>query len=368
MSITSNIILTKEQQDCVELMKCFVYGSYKNPLHDRVFILDGFAGTGKSTLVSCFLESMKNQNYSYVVLTYTGKASKVLYDKGLKEAQTIHSYIYDFTLDKYGNPKYFLRDKEDIRFNVDFVVVDESSFISDKIYDDLLKVCSKIIYVGDSYQLSIERTTKLNDLDFNLTEPLRFQGYINELATKTRENNAVPSSEIISNVKLSKDYDIMICYRNTTKDSLNLAYRKYVLGKTGFLSKCEKIMFLNNSKDYTINGEPIINGLIITLKSDPRIIRKAQYTYFEYYGLYFWFGSTFLFIDPDTRWITNRYNSNYIRVFPITYAYAITCHKAQGSEWNNVLLLTESVDPHYLYTGITRARKKITLCKGVINA
>ena len=365
MSNTSNITLTKAQSDCLELMKCFVYGSYKNSNHSRVFILDGFAGTGKSTLVAQFLEEMKKQNYTYVVLTYTGKASKVLFDKGLKEAQTIHSYIYDFEIDSKGNPKYFLRDEEDPRFNVDFVLIDESSFISDRIYDDLMTVCNKVIFVGDSYQLSLERTDKLEQVDFKLSEPLRFQGYINDLATKTRETNKLQNESVIPSVDLSNNYDIIICYRNNTKDMLNMKYRKDVLGLDGTIKAGEKIMFLNNSKDYLINGEPIINGLILTLKYTPRTIKKAQYTYFEYNRLYFWFGSKFLFIDPNTRFITDRYNKDYIRVFPVCYAYAITCHKAQGSEWNNVLLITESSDPHYLYTGITRAKKAITMTRGV---
>ena len=358
------ITLTKEQLECKELMAKFIKGKYKNPDHERVFILDGFAGTGKSTLVSQFLKEVSSR-YTYNVLTYTGKASRVLFEKGLKGAQTIHSFLYDVKNDEFGNPEYFLKDINDMLFKVDVVIIDESSFISDDIYEDLLSRCKKVIFVGDSYQLSLDRSDKLSKIDYKLDTPLRFQGSICELATLVRTTNKTPDITGVASWEDASHYDIIICYRNNTRVSLNMGYRKYILGKTGTVSSGEKIMFLNNSRDYFINGEPIINGLILTLDRDPRIITKGKYSYFEYKGIYFWFGTKFLFLNEDTGWVSERYSRFDTRIFPVTYAYVITCHKAQGSEWDNVLLLTESTDPHYTYTGVTRAKERITLCRGI---
>lgn len=358
------ITLTKDQLECKDLMIQFLKGRYKNPNHPKVFILDGFAGTGKSTLISQFLKEVGNR-YAYNVLTYTGKASRVLFEKGLKGAQTIHSFLYEVETDEFGNPEYFIKDINNSIFNIDFVIVDESSFISDKIYNDLLSRCNKIIFVGDSYQLSLDRSDKLSEIDYKLDKPLRFQGVISELATSIRESEKTPEISSFASWNDTKNYDIIICYKNVTRLNLNMGYRKYVLNKTGTISAGEKIMFLNNSKDYFINGEPIINGLILTLDKDPLIFTKGRYTYFEYKGIYFWFGTKFLYLDEDLGWVSERYSRQDTRIFPVTYAYVITCHKAQGSEWDNVLLLTESQDPHYTYTGVTRAKNKITLCRGI---
>lgn len=352
--------LTVKQKEAFNLIYNFITGEYKNPKHPKVFILDGFAGTGKSTLLSKFISTVQNR-YRISVITYTGKASQVLVKKGLPGAQTIHSYLYNCVENEKGELEYTLKDP--MFFEDDFVVVDESSFIGDSIYEDLCSRCKKIIFVGDSFQLSLDRSEILNEVDYKLDEVLRFQGEILDLATKVRVNNFSPKAEWINWQEASK-YDTIICYKNNTRQMLNLNYRRNVLGKTGYVSKGEKIMFLSNTRDCYVEDDLVLNGTIIQLDSDPLPRFYKDFVCFVYKGIYFHFGDKPLFIHRGTI-VPHKLSEYDIRVLPATYAYAITCHKSQGSEWDNVLLVNESRDVHYMYTGITRAKNNIKVIFGV---
>lgn len=352
--------LTTKQKEGFDLLYKFITGKYNNKAHPGVFILDGFAGTGKSTLLSKFISTVQT-SYRCAIITYTGKASQVLAKKGLPRAQTIHSYLYNCTENSKGELEYELKDR--IFFNEDFVIVDESSFIDDNIYNDLCSRCKKIIFIGDSFQLSLNRTSILDVVDFRLDEVLRFQGEILDLAEKVRVNNYVPKAEWVDWSEVA-NYDILICYKNNTRQLLNLGYRRNILGKTGYVSKGEKIMFLTNTKDIYLGEDLIMNGTITELDADPIPRFYTNFVCFYYKNIYFHFGEKPMFIHKGQ--ISPRKLSDFdIRVLPVTYAYAITCHKSQGSEWDNVLLVNESKDPHYTYTGITRAKDKIKVIFGV---
>lgn len=370
------IVLTDKQKEVLNLLEDFVYGRYKNPERPNVLVIDGFAGTGKSTTISIFLEDMKRRRKDYAVLTYTGKASQVLQEKGLSVARTIHSFLYDTIVEPNGTITYKLKDPFSpfCEFDKDFIIVDESSFIDDKIYQELDENCRKIIYVGDSYQLSLNRTNKLENPDISLDEPLRFalESDIGKLANDIRVQNRLPwsftySSEI--DWEEASKYDIIICYRNNTRNMLNLNYRRQVLGTTGYVGKGEKIMFLSNSMQATINDRGkdlrIVNGLIITLEEKPTVIREmmGDGVIFKYKGLLFSFKENIQLCKiKNGQFIYQKYQDGQTEIIhPVTYAYAITCHKAQGSEWDNVLLLRESNDPHYLYTGVTRAKENLRI-------
>ena len=352
--------LTTKQKEGFDLLYKFIQGDYKNPKHPKTFILDGFAGTGKSTLLSKFISTVQNK-YRVAVLTYTGKASQVLVKKGLPRAQTIHSYLYNCMENSKGELEYELKDE--MFFSEDFVVVDESSFIDDNIYEDLCSRCRRIIFVGDSFQLSLNRTSILNEVDFRLDEVLRFEGDILNLATNVRVNNYMPKADWIDWSEVAKN-DILICYKNATRQMLNLGYRKYVLNKTGYVSKGEKIMFLTNTRDLYIGEDLIMNGTIIQLECDPLPRTYKNFVCFYYKDIYFHFGEKPMYIHSG--YVVPHKVSDYdIKVLPATYAYAITCHKSQGSEWNNVLLVNESRDAHYMYTGITRAKENVKVIAGV---
>ncbi|WP_308555246.1 AAA family ATPase [uncultured Porphyromonas sp.] len=165
------MILTTEQARALEEMKSFVATPQEN-----IFILKGYAGTGKTTLLSVLLDYLDSQRISYDLMAPTGRAAKVMRDKLKRGASTIHSRIYDFEAVE-------VKDKEkdtsrrlyyavgEARYG-SVIIVDEGSMVPikkqlDEIYvmgsgsllEDILTYAgvrshrAKIIFVGDPAQL-----------------------------------------------------------------------------------------------------------------------------------------------------------------------------------------------------------------------
>lgn len=166
--------LTTDQKMALENLQNYVLSNSHN-----CFILKGYAGTGKTTLLAFFIEHLKERGLSFRLLAPTGKAAHVLKSKTKYPAQTIHKEIYDFErIEIFENKEdsengvnlsfYFkLKEKkEDER--VDVYIIDESSLISDqdqgnsflrfgsgKLLSDFLSYTkgSKIVFCGDHAQL-----------------------------------------------------------------------------------------------------------------------------------------------------------------------------------------------------------------------
>lgn len=166
------MILTTEQAQALEEMKSFVAAPQEN-----IFILKGYAGTGKTTLLSVLLDYLDSQRISYDLMAPTGRAAKVMRDKLKRGASTIHSRIYKYVVaikvkdaqkDTYHRLYYTV---DEARYG-SVIIVDEGSMVSikkqlDEIYvmgsgsllEDILTYAgvqshrAKIIFVGDPAQL-----------------------------------------------------------------------------------------------------------------------------------------------------------------------------------------------------------------------
>ena len=166
------MILTTEQARALEEMKSFVATPEEN-----IFILKGYAGTGKTTLLSVLLDYLDRQRISYDLMAPTGRAAKVMRDKLKRVASTIHSRIYKYeeaikVEDEQKNVYHRLRYAVDKAKYGSVIIVDEGSMVSikkqlDEIYvmgsgsllEDILTYAdvrsrrAKIIFVGDPAQL-----------------------------------------------------------------------------------------------------------------------------------------------------------------------------------------------------------------------
>ncbi|WP_339836897.1 AAA family ATPase [uncultured Flavobacterium sp.] len=137
-----------------------------NSSNDELFVLKGYAGTGKTTVISTIVNQLKNVNLKYLLLAPTGRAAKVISNYSQKPAFTIHKKIYFPKKSSGGGVSFTLQPN---KFTNTVFIIDEASMISDtnqesKLYengsllDDLLsfvdsgKNC-KIIFVGDTAQL-----------------------------------------------------------------------------------------------------------------------------------------------------------------------------------------------------------------------
>lgn len=167
------MILTTEQAQALEEMKSFVAAPEEN-----IFILKGYAGTGKTTLLSVLLDYLDSQRISYDLMAPTGRAAKVMRDKLKRGASTIHSRIYKYEAaievkDEQKNVVYhrLYYAVDEARYG-SVIIVDEGSMVSikkqlDEIYvmgsgsllEDILTYAdvrsrrAKVIFVGDPAQL-----------------------------------------------------------------------------------------------------------------------------------------------------------------------------------------------------------------------
>ncbi|WP_264558788.1 ATP-dependent DNA helicase [Flavobacterium sp. N2270] len=133
---------------------------------DELFVLKGYAGTGKTTIISTLVNYLQKADKKYVLLAPTGRAAKVISNYSQKPAFTIHKRIYFPKKSKSGGVSFTLQPN---KFKNTIFIVDESSMISDsyqetKLYengsllDDLMFYVDagqncKIIFIGDTAQL-----------------------------------------------------------------------------------------------------------------------------------------------------------------------------------------------------------------------
>src|SRR5690606_36565747 len=130
--------------------------------NDKIFVLKGFAGTGKTTVLSTLINELHRINRKYVMLAPTGRASKVVANYSRKSAFTIHKHIY-YTKD-IAHGGFQLKTN---KYNNTVYIIDEDSMLSDNategstygsLLDDLIYYVysgenCRLILVGDTAQL-----------------------------------------------------------------------------------------------------------------------------------------------------------------------------------------------------------------------
>lgn len=337
---------------------------------DLVFSLQGPAGSGKTTLAKKIAEGKK-----VLYGAYTGKAASVLRKSGCIGASTIHSLIYDSFVDEHGKFHVSRKVHSPIQ-NVDLVIIDESSMVDEEIGKDLLSYGKKILFLGDNNQLKPpEGMGFLRDLpvDFQLTEIHRQaqNSPVLKLANEVLSGNYIPHGQYGDSLVTSGiddamflSHDITIVGKNDTKKALN----SHIRGLKGFVTKYpavgDKIICLKNDKNLGL-----YNGMIC----DVRKVNQPRRQNFLH-----------LSVSPEDNpkhvvgveihlsffndSIPMPYFKSLFGTQHFDYAYAITAHKSQGSQWEKVLIIDESAvfrdeKKNWMYTAITRASKSITLVK-----
>ncbi|TDB64516.1 ATP-dependent DNA helicase [Arundinibacter roseus] len=215
------------------------------------FVLKGYAGTGKTTLVSTLIKVLPKFGYKSVLLAPTGRAAKVMASYSKKNALTIHKKIYKQTSDAYSGAFVFERQKnyhEDTLF-----IVDEASMISDdadfgnaSLLADLVEYVyenpgNKLLLVGDLAQLPpvgkevspaldkeyLEKNFFLSIFDEELTEVMRQDEHSGILfnATELRKQLHAEKPEI--HIKTKSFRDIYRMTGEKLEDGIRYAYDKY---------------------------------------------------------------------------------------------------------------------------------------------
>lgn len=333
----------------------------------QTFVLAGYAGTGKTTLAKFIASQL---GVRVVFCAYTGKAAKVLRDKGCPNAGTIHSFLYSYLYQDENGKPVFGFEPSDLLGASSLIIVDEYSMLSQTIYEDLLATGLKVLFLGDPFQLPPVSKDKVKiEPDFFLEEIHRqaLDSPILRAATDVRKGlgldfckengfSYLKKSEVSLDQYLKASQ--VIVGKNVTRNIFNENLRaKIGFEKPNTFEVGEKIICLKNNKK---NG--LLNGMIGTLKR----IRNDDYCFnidFECDGTFFhdisvWKGDVER--RPDSEY---NFKSGLDR---FDYGYAITCHKSQGSEFDDVVIYnepfgTEMEQRRWIYTAITRGKNNVTL-------
>jgi exodeoxyribonuclease-5 len=327
----------------------------------NVFKLGGLAGTGKSTVINHLSQALPN----FAVCAYTGKAVSVLKKKGISDARTIHNLIYKAHKD--DNNKVYFTLTSDI--DCEGVIIDEASMVSKDIFEDLNSFKKPLIFVGDhgqlepvgdsSFNLMKEPDYKLETIHRNAGEIAHFANYIREGYKPSSWQHRSGSSEKIKFLSRNaykescSEVDQVICAYNKTRAGINVIVRDILGRSKDFPQMGDKIICLRNNKN-----QGLFNGMqgFIGWFNDKN---KIQFVTESYSIDDVWIDlSSFNKTKYDFEWSDDTPN-------PFDYAYAITCHKAQGDEFDSVLVLEQKGQwshTRWCYTAASRAKEKLYWC------
>ncbi|MEZ5018787.1 MAG: AAA family ATPase [Bacteroidales bacterium] len=443
---------TEDQSGCMRQLADFVADN----TNDVIFLMTGYAGTGKTSLIASLVSTLTTLRQKSVLLAPTGRAAKVLRSYSGKEAYTIHRKIYRQKSATDGVGKFVL----DRNLHKEtFFIVDEASMIPDdssegsmfgsgRLLEDLLEYVytgtnCKLILVGDVAQLPPVGSVVSPALDVNV---LRNTGFaldtfelrqvirqsegsgilMNATAVRQQVNDgdlSIPElvldgysdierlggSDLIE--RLAESYDrcgtdgaIVVVNSNNLANRYNQGIRNRVFFREEEISTGDIIMVVKNNYYWLKDDENasfIANGDI----AEVRRIRKFE----EMYGMRFaemtlWFRDTELEIDakvmldtlmlgtpslspeksrelyfavladhPGIRSKRKQYEAvrddPYYNALQIKFAYAVTCHKSQGGQWERVFIdqgMFNRQEPtidylRWFYTALTRATDKVYL-------
>lgn len=349
-----------------------------------IFRLFGFAGTGKTTLARYFAEHVDGD---VLFAAFTGKAAQVLRSRGATNARTIHSLIYrpkgeemieDEETGKTSVSPMFSINRQSPLAKAKLIIIDECSMVDEKLGQDLMSFGTPVLVLGDPGQLppvSGGGYFTNHEPDFLLTEIHRQarDNPIIDLAMRVREGDELGygdygQARIISRREVTQELvleaDQVLVGTNKTRRRYNQRLRELKGFSEPHPQSGDKLVCLRNDP-----AKGLLNGSLWKVKSSSRPNAKP--------------GITLLvnpeeddpdrgaarikllkaaFDDPDTEipWSTKK------RFDDFDYGYALTVHKAQGSQWNNVVLFDESwafrdMRERWLYTAITRAAETLTI-------
>ena len=393
---------------------------------DKIFVLSGYAGTGKTFLIDYVVREVLHlkPGTEAVFVTPTGKAATVLI-RGGTVAGTVHSLIYvrnedDFDVDENGEIverqtlSFTKREKIDERIRL--IVVDEASMIAEDVLRDLLSFGVKCLFSGDGAQLPPVNGScgLLENPDYTLTEIVRqaADNPIIRIATMAREGKAIPYGNygdkvsVVGRGYLSPEQrrriflraDQIICGKNRTRAALNREIRQYKgIGENELLPvEGEKLICTLNDWEKPLDKEEhfhLVNGIIgraSDVRENPDYLATMTFTAdFADEGVRVPFDTGIFLAGRYAHGYGDRavtlvdgtvvHEDDYERlrrlkavseepICRFEFAYAVTCHKAQGSEFDFVVLFDESRAfgedrSRWLYTAVTRAREKLLIIR-----
>ena len=422
----------------------------------RIFLLNGYAGTGKTTIIAAFVAALKELGIKTILLAPTGRAAKVLSHYSHAEALTIHKRIYrERSLADYES-----------KFSLDYnkergaiFIVDEASMLSNSSNDetfgsgDLLedlvtyvrsgKECRLILVgddaqlppVGDDFSPALDPSTLLRygDVEYGTMDEVVRQSHdsgilfnatmlrcmlenhifeIPKFDTSYPDFKSLQGGELLEMLqdcydRYGRDETIVVTRSNKRANRYNEGIRRYNLSAEEEIESGDMLMAVKNNYHYAEHDENspmtfVANGDVMRLKRIRRfedfygfrfIDAQVEFPDYDDYhmdikimldtlasespsltreqskSLFYEVEKDYLDIKSKAkRYRAIRENSHF-NAMQVKFAYAVTCHKAQGGQWKAVfvdrcLFGDEEMSKdmlRWLYTAITRATERVYL-------
>ena len=422
----------------------------------RIFLLNGYAGTGKTTIIAAFVAALKELGIKTILLAPTGRAAKVLSHYSHAEALTIHKRIYrERSLADYES-----------KFSLDYnkergaiFIVDEASMLSNSSNDetfgsgDLLedlvtyvrsgKECRLILVgddaqlppVGDDFSPALDPSTLLRygDVEYETMDEVVRQSHdsgilfnatmlrcmlenhifeIPKFDTSYPDFKSLQGGELLEMLqdcydRYGRDETIVVTRSNKRANRYNEGIRRYNLSAEEEIESGDMLMVVKNNYHYAEHDENspmtfVANGDVMRLKRIRRfedfygfrfIDAQVEFPDYDDYhmdikimldtlasespsltreqskSLFYEVEKDYLDIKSKAkRYRAIRENSHF-NAMQVKFAYAVTCHKAQGGQWKAVfvdrcLFGDEEMSKdmlRWLYTAITRATERVYL-------
>lgn len=446
---------TGDQGETVTALENFLRSKHPYPL----FILKGYAGTGKTSLLAAFIEALASYNMSTFLMAPTGKAAKILSQKSKKNAFTIHKLIY--RRKSKADETSPLTLTPNLQKNTLFIV-DEASMIGDytiskdgnisqrNLLDDLLeyvyngKNC-RLIFIGDSGQLPPIGTTfspalSTEYLENNYPRLEIHEQTLNQIVRQRMDSGIVYNATLVRQTKhdfplleldstnfpdivsinglelqdalessfgnYGPEGSILITRSNKRANEYNRQIRNRIFWYEEQINQHDLLMVIKNNYYWLKDQKEIgflANGETMIVK---RVLKEVELYGFRFYHimvalpdyeeidaqeiiihaeslfceganlprarmreLFFEVEKDYLFETSKAKRYERILANPYFNAVQVKFSYAVTCHKSQGGQWENVFIdvgyLPDDLDleeyNRWLYTALTRASEKVYL-------
>lgn len=378
-----HIDLTDEQQYLIkEAVKWYKHSS------DQVFQYTAPAGAGKSTVMHCIIDALGIKYSQVAPMAFTGTASLVMRLNGFENACTIHSWMYRLETEEvtvndevHYRKKFVFAPLDKRQFKL--ICIDEASMVPLHMKKDIEKNGIKIIACGDLNQLPPVADNPgflFSGKIYRLTKIMRQSKYssIVEISNMLRNGIeprignygqvlVIPRDSL--NDEMIKSAKTILCGTNKTREALNTYIRQNIFHFDSPLPHHgEKIVCRKNNWNVEEDGINIANGMTGTVQNDPSISgyknKSFSLDFTPDLFPYITFNNLrcdyeYFLAPPDVRRRMKSLNyskMNYLEKFE--FAYAITTHLSQGSQFYTGIYIEENmgrdIQNKLNYTGITR--------------
>ena len=359
-------------------------------------VISGGPGTGKTTIIKCIIEILRQEGYSFALTAPTGRAAKRMSEATGSEAKTIHRLLDIHSSDYYSGTK----------IDADVIIVDEISMADEYIFNALLRAVpqgGKIVLVGDKDQLpSVGAGNVLSDIIASQKIPVK---YLTHIYRQSADSNIAIYAHMINGGNVpefdngSRDFffDNVKEGESVVKDVISLCterlprYFGLDASDVQVLAPLKKgdggVEDLNAELQKVLNApsqekKEIAHGDRVFREGD-RVIHTVNNYHLGWIlpsgggyeageGVFNGDIGKILEVDKAEAQVKVRFEDGKIATYTagdidqLSLAYAISVHKSQGSEFPIAVVAFNRYNPivtsrNLLYTAITRARRAVVL-------